>query len=132
MAKNTTPPLSEFINLDKRKAGKNAGMKNRVTVAVYDVNSGYQTLTVRISEDLATSFGLAVGARLSCLVHPDAKHIALKPVARGERGVSLYRQRSGRAFIFQTSLAEGTLDPHGATEATLEKKDGALVITLES
>lgn len=131
MAKSNTPPLSEFINLDKRKSLRNAGMKNRVTVAVYDIGSGYQTLTVRISEDIATSFGLAVGARLSCLVHPDAKHIALKPVARGEKGVGLYRQRKGRAFIFQTSLAGGTLDAHGAREASAEKKDGALVISLE-
>lgn len=126
-----TPPLSEFIDLDKRsKSRKQGGMLNRVTVAVYDIESGYQTLTVRISEDLATSLGLVVGARLSCLIHPDAQHIALKPAGRDERGASLYRPRKGRAFVYQTTLAGGTLDAQKATEATIERKDGALVISL--
>lgn len=138
MSTTKTPPMEEFIDLaqrrqEARKASGYKAMENRVTVAVYNTAKGTQTLTVRISEDLAERYGLIEGARLTCLIHPDQRHIALAP-GHGT-GAALFRQRKGRAegraMIYQTTLRQGTLEAQPATAATMmEEVDSALVITL--
>ena len=130
------PPLSEFIDLDKRRreAAQHGfePMRERVTVAVYDTASGYQTLTVRISEDLAAKYGLVKGARMVCHVHPDQQHLLLKPAAADARGAALFRPKTSRSVVYQTTLRGGTLEAQHATEATLSRVDNALVITLNA
>lgn len=133
-----TPPLDEFIDLSQRRSEARSAhgykaMTNRVTVAVYDTVAGTQTLTVRISEDLATKYNLIEGARMACHIHPDQKHIALKP-GHGS-GAALFRPRKGknyrgRSLVYQTTLREGTLEAQVARTAEIEEQDQALVITL--
>jgi len=133
-----TPPLEEFIDLSQRRSEARAAhgykaMNNRVTVAVYDTVAGTQTLTIRISEDLATKYNLVEGARMACHIHPDQRHIALTP-GHGT-GAALFRPRKGkgyrgRSLVYQTTLREGTLESQTARTAEMEESEQALVITL--
>jgi hypothetical protein len=128
-----TPPLNEFIDLVGRgSASTQHGYQpaqNRVTVAIYDTAKGCQTLTIRISEDLARKNGLVLGAKMSCCVHPDQQHIALVP-SNGKGGASLFRPRHGASLVYQTNLKGGTLEPQKATPAVLSKVDGAVVLSI--
>lgn len=138
---STMPPLSEFIDLGERRRESRtrsgfAGMHNSVTVAVYNTRAGYQTLTIRISEDLASKFNLMEGARMSCHVHPDQQFIALMPGAKGD-GSALFRPRKkkgkgfrSRSLTYQTTLRGGTLEPQKATAAGISEVDHALVISI--
>lgn len=132
--KHSTPPLDEFIDLAQRRRGAGAhgypAMTNRATVAVYDTAAGNQTLNVRISDDLARKYGLMEGAKLTCHVHPDQQHIALKP-GHG-KGAALFRPKSGRSIVYQTTLRNGTLDAQPATRANITKVSDALVISITS
>ena len=134
MNTKTIPPMDEFIDLSQRsRESEPRGfppMSDRATVAIYNTAAGYQTLTVRISEDLADKYGLVVGARMVCRVHPDQSHLALLPAGPGVRGAALFHQKQGRAMVYQSTLRAGTLEPQPATEAKLSRIDGALVITL--
>lgn len=133
-----TPPLDEFIDLSQRRSEARAAhgykaMSNRVTVAVYDTVAGTQTLTIRISEDLATKYNLIEGARMACHIHPDQRHIALTP-GHGT-GAALFRPRKGkgyrgRSLVYQTTLRDGTLEAQQAKVAIMEEQEQALVITL--
>lgn len=123
------PPLSEFISLQRRCQSEKHGfpaMKDRVTVAVYDTRKGFQTIAIRISEDVAEKYGLVEGQKMSCFVHPDQQHIALTP----GKGASLFRPKSGRALVYQTSVRRNTLEPQPATEAKMSRRDGAFVISI--
>lgn len=129
-----TPPLDEFIDLGKRRtqsllAHGYKAMKNRVTVAVYQTVAETQTLTIRISEDLAAKFNLIEGARMACLVHPDQQYIALTAGAGGQ-GATLFRPKGSRSLVYQTTLKGGTLEPQVAKAATVEEMDHALVISI--
>lgn len=132
MGKHSTPPLDEFIDLAQRRRGADAhgypAMENRATVAVYDTRAGNQTLNVRISDDLARKYGLIEGAKMTCSVHPDQQYIALKP-GHG-KGAALFRPKSGRSIVYQTTLRTGTLSAQAATEAILTKVDDALIIAI--
>lgn len=135
--KMQTPPMSEFIDLSSRGKDRRAralaehGFKplaNTVNVAIYNTLKGHQTLTVRISEDLARKFCLTEGMKMSCFVHPDQTHIALRPVAG--RGANLFRPKGSRALVYQTNIKGGTLEPQKTSSGTIERVDDALVITI--
>jgi hypothetical protein len=134
--KIATPPLDEFIDLaERRRQSSNEhgyqAMRNRATVAVYNHKrrgKTYQTLTIRIADDLARKHGLMVGARMSCLVHPDQQYLALRP-ANG-RGAALFRAPHGTALVYQTTLKGGTLEPGPAQPATLLANDDTLIVAL--
>lgn len=127
---NSIPPLSEFISLQQRHEKMRPGfpaMRGQVTVAVYRNRHGnYHTVAIRISEDIAKEHGLIEGARLSCFIHPDQRHIALTP----GKGASLFRPKKGRALVYQTTVREGTLEPQPATPASVAQQGAALVISL--
>lgn len=141
MTTEKVPPLEEFIDLSERRRESRtrsgfSGMHNNVTVAVYNTRAGYQTLTVRISEDLAEKYGLLEGARMACHIHPDQQHIALMPGSKGD-GSALFRPRKkkgkgfrSRSLTYQTTLRGGTLEPQAALPATITKQDHALVISI--
>lgn len=131
--KTSAPPLSEFIDLSQRRDDSRAAhgfqpMKGSVTVAIYDTAAGYQTLTIRISDDLAIKHNLIEGARLGCHVHPDQQYIALLP-GHG-RGSALFRPKRSRSLVYQTTLKEGTLEPQSATAAKMSAVDGGVVISI--
>lgn len=133
MATSKTPPLSEFIDLGQRRAESRAlhgfpALQGNVTVAVYDTTGGYQTLTVRISDDLAAKHGLIEGAKMACHIHPDQQFIALTP-GKG-RGAALFRPKGSRSLVYQTTLKEGTLEPQPAAKASMQKVEDAFVIAL--
>lgn len=128
-----TPDLSEFISLEKRRAENRSKHGFReltkvVTVAVYNTRNGYQTLTVRISNDLAKEHGLIEGAKMSCHIHPDQGHLALAP-GHGA-GAALFRPKGSKSLIYQTTLKGGTLTPQKALRAVMEKRDDVLVISM--
>lgn len=128
-----TPPLSEFIDLGKRRSESRAAhgfpaMTNRVTVAIYNTRAGCQTLTIRISDDLAREFALIEGAKMSCHIHPDQQHIALMP---GDgRGAALFRPKGSRSLVYQTNVKSGTLEPQKASAATLARINGGVVVSI--
>lgn len=126
------PPLSEFIDLEQRRVAGRHGfppLTGAVTVAVYENKvSGYLTLTIRISEDLAEKYRLAEGEKMVCHIHPDQRHLALRP-GKG-KGSALFRPKGSRSLVYQTTLSDGTLTPQRATAATLEEIDGAVVISV--
>lgn len=127
------PPLNEFIDLGQRRVESRSAhgfkpMSERVTVAIYNTRKGYQTLTVRISDDLARRHDLIEGARMSCFVHPDQQHIALMP--GNGRGAALFRPKGSRALVYQTTIRGGTLEPQKAAKATLSKRDNAVFISI--
>lgn len=130
-----TPPLSEFIDLagrGKERRARSFGFKpleNTVSVAVYNTLKGFQNLTIRISEDLAKRYMLAEGMRLSCFVHPDQTHVALRPGAAGA-GATLFRPKGSRALVYQTNVKGGTLEPQKAASGTISRVDDAIVITI--
>lgn len=134
-----TPDLSDFIDLSQRRAEARVAhgykaMQNQVTVAVYNTVAGNQTLTIRISEDLAERYNLIEGARMACLIHPDQRHIALTP-GHGT-GAALFRPRKGkgyrgRSLVYQTTLRSDTLEAQSARSAGISEVDHALVITLD-
>lgn len=132
--KTTLPDLSEFIDLTQRRSLERRhhhgfpALQAQATVAIYDTKSGYQTLTVRLSEEVADKLGLIEGAKLTCHLHPDGEHLALKPARR--KGSSLFRPPGGRALVYQTSLRAGTMLAQKATPATVKKVSGAFVISL--
>lgn len=133
MSTNNTPPLHEFIELETRRldglSTHSRAMVNRATVAVYETTSGYQTLTVRISHDLALQYKLSSGMKMSCAIHPDQNHIALRQTLDG-KGAALFNPPGSRALVYQTTLREGTLVAQKASDAVIEKVDQTLVITL--
>lgn len=132
-AKVQAPPLTEFIDLSQRRNDSRAAhgfqpMRGGVTVAIYNTASGYQTLTIRISDDLAIKHNLIEGARLACHVHPDQQFIALLP-GHG-KGSALFRPKRSRSLVYQTTLKEGTLEPQAATNAKMSAVDGGVVIAI--
>lgn len=127
------PALDEFIDITRRRDDSRAAngyqpALNRVTVAIYNTTKGVQTLTIRISADLAKAHGLVVGAKMACHVHPDQQHIALLP--GNGKGASLFRPRHGTSLVYQTNLKGGTLEPQKATLATLSKVGDAIVLSI--
>lgn len=121
------PPLSEFIDLRNRQPKHGfPAMKRRVTVGVYQTKKGYQTLTIRIGDEIAEKMKLREGDRLVCLVHPDSQHLALMPAKDKTRriGSTLFRPKGSRSLVFQTTLGGGTLEAQGAVEASIERIAG--------
>lgn len=133
MSTNNTPPLTEFIELETRRleslSANSRAMVNRATVAVYETSSGYQSLTIRISHDLALKYNLSSDMKMSCAIHPDQNHIALTPTIDG-KGAALFNPPGSRALVYQTTLRDGTLIAQRAMDAVIEKVDQTLVITL--
>jgi hypothetical protein len=132
-----TPPLDEFIDLAERRRESHAhgyqAMRGRATVAVYNHKrrgKPYQTLTIRIADDLARRHKLVIGSRLCCLVHPDQQFIALRPADGSARGAALFRAPHGTALVYQTTLKGGTLEPGPAQEASLVQDGETLVVAL--
>lgn len=135
---NDIPPLDEFIDVEKRRreAREAQGfdaLRNRATVAVYDTNTPnrYQILTVRIADDLASKHRLTEGLRLLCHIHPDQRHIALRPGGGKRQGSTLFRPKGSKSLVYQTTLKEGMLSPQGAQAATItDTNDGAVIVSL--
>lgn len=135
--KTNVPPLSEFIDLEARRLETRRrqgfeGMEGRATVAVYNTKeTGYQILTVRISEELAAKHRITEGLRMHCMIHPDQKHIALTASSNKKVGSVIFRPKGSRSLVYQTTLRRDMLEPQGAKTATLSDDKAAVVISLD-
>lgn len=129
------PPIGEFIDLDERRAmerKKAKQLSDKITVAAYATSTGeYLTLTIRIGCDLGAEHGLKVGDRFACLVHPDQRHIGLRPTSDGS-GSALFTPKQSTALVYQTTVKADTLEAQPATEAKLAVEDGIFVISLDT
>lgn len=132
-----TPPLDEFIDLqDRRRHQRRGGFEGigvEATVAVYATNTAnkYAILTVRFSEDTAERLRLTEGMRFSCHIHPDQRHIALRPSLSKRVGARMFRPRGSRALVFQTTLRDGCMEPMQAAGAkAADASGGAVVVSL--
>lgn len=133
---STVPPLSEFIDLEKRRLETRRrhgfeGMEGRATVAVYNTaGTNYQILTIRISEELAAKHRITEGLRMHCMIHPDQKHIALSASPNKKVGSLIFRPKGSRSLVYQTTLRRDMLEPQGAKAATLSDDKAAVVVSL--
>lgn len=129
-----TPELSEFIDLKQRRLEGRRGtgfpeLINKVTVAAYNNSTGFMTLMVRISEDMAEKLGVEIGQRYECMVHPEGTHIALRQVEHG--GSAIFLPKGSRSLVFQTTFRAETMDPQKAKPSVATRKGDALIFTLE-
>lgn len=133
----TTPPITEFIDLDARRKSARykhgfGQMKSEATVAVYPTSTEkrYLILSVRLSEEAAQRLRLVEGQRFSCHIHPDQQHLALRMTSNKRQGAALFRPKGSRALVYQTTLKDGEVALHKARNAELSEKDGAIIVSI--
>ena len=134
MASSNTPPLDEFIDMSARRSQRQhgfEGLDGKVTAAVYGTKGEYAILTIRFADDIAAKHRLLLGMRMTCHIHPDQGHIALRPGGHSRNGSKLFRPKGAKSLVYQTTVRKGMLNEHAAVDVELTDTDeGAVIITL--